>query len=256
MGPSISIHVDSGGGYHDPVHLSGIVLDLNFDAPGSLSIVSGDVASVVNAASGVSWAEVTARPDYDATGLNGHGCATGTGTQKFISSEAAVVAVLTNAPAFTVFYVVQYAVADAQGVVFGVGNSGVANNQQRTLGQTTNGAGRQRDISINDAATNVTVNATIDNASTNPAVIEWFSPGTTTSCRVDGAAANPNAVAHNPGTLTPNQAAIFCRPDSVPDTFLSGKIGRVLAYNRELDATERSAVRVALGAQFGITVTP
>lgn len=216
--------------------------------PAKFVEVANVMQSITNKVSDVVWNAGT-MPSYSATGLLSKPSMVFNGSSHIITStEAAVVTALTNAPALTVYFVGATADADSTRGFFGSGNSGVATNQTRRFGTITTGLGRWNQNTTSDAGAgvNVTSGADID---TNPHFLAWFSSGTQTGLDVDGV----NVVAltaHNPGTNTPNRAALGGRPDSAPDGFWSGGWGECLGFAAHHDAAARDRVYQYLLAKW------
>jgi hypothetical protein len=213
---------------------------------------AGFISAITNKASGVSWTEATNRPTFSATGFNGMPCMDFDGTNDLIgSTESAVYTALANSNAYTIFTVASLDVADDIQVIFSVANSANATNGSKRWGINNTGAGRWTSVTTNDAAAASVVDSTSsDNLVTN--ILEWYSPGTTVSLQVNGAAADPNAVSQNPGTLTPNRAAIGCRYSSTPTTFFNGKVAEIIIYNNNLNSTDRNIIRRYLSNKWAI----
>jgi len=232
-----------------PLSIAGCVLWMDMQDPASYT-QAGTVTSITNKASSVAWTEATNPPTYSATGLSSQPCMDFNGTtQRIISTEAAVFAVLTNAHAFTIFFVAAFDTIDRFDAAFGVGNSGVGVNSIRFFGQSTLSSGRWLSTLINDAGT--TVDAVGTAQSDTPKHIHiWHSPGTTSSLNLDNGAANPNAAAQDPGTLTPNRSALGCKPRTTPNNFFDGRCGEWIMYDTELSASDITSVYSYLIAKW------
>jgi len=237
-------------GTFSPLDIAGCVAWFDMQDAGSFTVAAGEVSAITNKVSSVSWTEATNRPAYAATGLNSLPCMDFDGTNdQIIDTEAAVFGALTNAAAYTLFYVAALNTIDRNEAIFGVGDSAQAANRARYWGQSSSGLGRHRSDSINDAGTLVTVIGSVA-PDTTAHVYSWYSPGTTVSLSTDQAAANPNATAQNPGTLTPNRSALGCRPRTAPDQFFDGQLGEFLLYNSELSGADRTTVAAYLKTRW------
>lgn len=218
-----------------PLSIAGAVLWFDMQDPASYT-QAGTVTSITNKASSVAWTEATNPPGYLAAGLGSSPCMDFNGTnQRIISAEAAVVAVFTNAHAFTLFFVGAFNTVDRGDAAFGVGNSGQAVNSVRSFGQSTSSTGRWISDLINDAGTTISLVGT-QQSDTLQHIHCWHGPGTTTSLNLDNAAANPSNGAQNPGVLTPNRCALGCRPRTTPNIFFDGQGGEWILYDSELSA--------------------
>ncbi len=217
------------------------------------------LASCSNRVSAVSWANATVATqfEYEATGLGSKPCIRGRTSSILVSTEAAVVAAFGTDAAYTLFYVAQWDTSmDFTGAVFGAGNSGTATSKTRLIGSSTSGLGRHINTVIDDAVATFSATATSDAANqTSAKVVEWFTTGTAASCQENGGTANPSAAAQDAGTLTINQCGIGCRPDSVPDSEMRGRIAVVAAWNSNLSSGVRSRIRQYYGGKRGIAVT-
>lgn len=237
----------------NPLTIPGGVAWFDMLDPSSF-VQAGTVTAITNKASGVVWTEPTFPPDYDATGLNGKPCMVFGGlatVQRIISAEAAVWGAVRDALPYTLVYVAAHVTLDLAEGVFGVGNSGVATNQTKFWGQFTTGSGRWFCRTINDATTIADATSAGD-SDTDPHVFRWNSPGTTVSSDRDNGAADPSGAAQNPGTLTPNQTALGCRPDNNPDNFFDGMLGELILYNNNISAANYGLLVAYLNAKWGL----
>lgn len=220
-----------------PLDIAGCMAWFDVMDSASYTDVAGVASAITNKASLVSWTQGTAanRPAIQATGFNAlYPCFSCDGTNdSFISNEAAVYGALANSVAYTLIYVAKLNVVDRADSVFGVGNTGVSTAAMRYWGQTNLLTGRWISQAVNDATTvlNATNSVVTD---LNHHLFRWTASASTVSLSVDRAAADPSGAAQNPGTLTPNQAALFCRPDLGPDSFLNGLFAELQLYNSEL----------------------
>jgi len=240
-----------------PTDIAGCIGWFDMQDATAYTTVSGAVSAIINKASNVTWSQSTAanRPTYTASGINSLPCMTLDGVNDtIISSESAVYTALKDTSAYTIFYVAQITDLNAIEVIFGVGNSTNTTIGTRRWGTTNTGGGKWSNNNTNDASSVFTASSS-GATNTNANVFEWFSPGTTVSLSVNGAAADPNAASCNPGTLTPNNSAIGCRPSSVLGSFYKGKLGELLIYNNNVSSTDRSTIRSWLGSKWGITVS-
>jgi hypothetical protein len=210
------------------------------------------VSAFLNMVSAVSWAQASAnlQPRYNPIGFSGRPGFEFRGQQDIISPEAAVVAALTDAHAFTLFLVVNATTPDAIAAHFAAGNSGFANSRTRWFGTTTDGAGRWATSFSNDASV-VVSNADTADLSAGPHVVCWSSPGTTVGLRQDGSDRTLTAAAADPGTLTPNRVSVGSRPDSGPDLRGSFNLASAGLWGVELDSAAKGRVEAYLKAKWG-----
>lgn len=234
----------AGGGVWTPASPGGLVAEIDLLNPAGYVESGGAVTEVINLVSSVSWAAASSCP-YEATGLNGHPCLHPVDiTDYFLSTEAAVVNVLdcpTTAKPYTLIYVVLPDSTTTGVVTFGVGNSGVASASTRTWGQRSGVS--QYEYSQTSPAAVGTVRST-GAVSTSLNIIAWRSPGTGCKFKLNDAADDPNNTvstpAYTPGT-GPNRAALFCRPDSSPDSPAIQRFGALYLYDHELSDTDLTA---------------
>jgi hypothetical protein len=249
--------VTNGSTVFSPAGISDLVGWADMQDASGYTLNGSDVASIVNKAGSASWSQANAslQNPFSAAALNGFPCVQARGVDgcDLKSTEAAVYNAVAGSLAYTLFIVAELDTLDRTDAIFAVGNSGVAANRTRFWGQSTTGAGRWISQTVNDAGTTVSVNSAASSDG-NPRVLEWWSPGTTVSGSRDGAAADPSGATQDPGVLTPNNSALFSRPDSSEDFEFDGNFGELLLYARELTSGERSQVRAYLGAKWGITV--
>jgi hypothetical protein len=67
-----------------------------------------------------------------------------------------------------------------------------------------------------------------------------------------GSKTDPNGASFDVGTITPDRCALFCYPDSVPDSFSDDRIGTALLFNTALDAPTRQQIVAWLMTRWGI----
>lgn len=175
------------------------------------------------------------QPRYFVTGLGGLPYLDTDGTDdRLVGTDAAVLAVLTNAAAFTLLQRLASDTPNAIRVAFSVANSAQALNSSRRFGTNTTLGGCANSTLHNDAGTPVVADAATT-IGTGVRVLSWFSPGTTLSLEIDGSQdATINALACNPGTLTPNRYGFGARMSSTITTFWDGKIGRHTGFNSNI----------------------
>jgi hypothetical protein len=212
---------------------------------------SGNVVSIRNMVSGVDWEEATNPPAFSSSRVNGRAAMVGTGTGRIISSEAAVAAAVTGDDAsFTLAALVDVnAAAGNVAQTFGFGNSAVANDSYVIFG---NNSGPSWSLQKEDD-TGAFVQVADQSRRPLGAQLLWFVAdgatggifrGNDTACLNAPGALRP----FNVGTLTVDQAGIFCRPDSSADQFAtSGQaLALVLVFNRALLGADRIGLANAI----------
>jgi hypothetical protein len=84
-------------------------------------------------------------------------------------------------------------------------------------------------------------------------IVTYITPGATASILVNNELTpDPNGASFDVGTITPDRCALFCYPDSVPDSFSDDRIGTALLFNTALDAPTRQQIVAWLMARWGI----
>jgi hypothetical protein len=161
-----------------------------------------------------------------------------------LGTDAAVIAVLTNNPAFSLLQKIAIDVPDAISFQFCVADGAQATNRNRRFGTDTGGAGRWAQQFTNDAGTTgpQVSGVNITNATH---VLQWYSPGTTLTLYEDGTVTSINGASCNPGTLTPTRYSFFCRCNSTLASFFGGRTYRVIGWDQELDAATEGAAWLA-----------
>lgn len=216
---------------------------------------AGTVTSINNKKSGVAWAEASVPPNYAANGLGTGKPSMGfAGTQRIISTEAAVVAAMQGGTAYTLYAVGNVGTADAAMAFFGAGSSANATNANRFFGNNITGSGVWINACRSDGGSSVNVESSATPVTT-PVIYEtWcdLTGGAKTTTRINGAAVGAEAVAQVTGTCSPNRCAIGARPASTPNVLLTGNVGEILLCTSVLTDAERSAVRQYLGARWNI----
>jgi hypothetical protein len=243
-----------------PTQVTGCVAWFDMQDAASYTITAGSpqtITSLTNKVSSVAWnTAATNFPEYEAAGINSlpslrGGVATPRG---LISTEAAVVAVVagTDLP-HTIIMVTKPTAVTSTGYrqTLAWGNSGVATNRALYVGRQ-GATGRWRHEMIDDAALNRAATRSVDVTAT-AQVVTFRTTGIASSIFVNSEATpDPNAGSFNGGVITPNRAALFCVPDSVPDTFSDDRVGELLIYNRELTNYERANVEASLATKWAL----
>ena len=241
------------GGYTPiwpPTKLPGCVAWL--DMQETFTEVGGVVQHILNMASGVDWIELVNSPTYTVTGINGIPCMAGNQTaMRIVSSESAVVNTFLGAtPRFTLFLVVSPITAPPTAAplcYFGVGNSLVSSSNTMRF-MRAGGALSVRAERIDDNGLSTSLVSRVPEIS-RPLVVCYRSWGTTTDLIID------NELRSGPlgiGITTPDQAALLCRPDSVPDSFCSDMLGAALVFDTALPIDAIRGLTAALGGRWGI----
>lgn len=219
----------------DPLTLAGNVLSLNLLDATSYTVSAGTVTSITNRISGVAITEETNPPAFAANALSGRPCMIPDGTNdRMIGDEAAVVAAGTgtNSP-ITLFVAVDPIQPPAvNAAFFGFGNSGVASNGTLWFGQTFN---RARAEVVSNSGASVTRNSLFPLVGA-PTVMVYVRDNTLDFRRRAGDDSKLNTF--STGAVTPDRFALFCRPDSAPDTFSRSRVGQFELFNRVLTNRE------------------
>jgi hypothetical protein len=245
-----AIVAEEGGGFDPLTDLTGTVLWFDMQDASAYTTSAGNVATVVNKKSSVSWAEATNRPAFAATGINGHPACDHDGTNDcFTSTEAAVVNALKDQLDFYFAAVLAADDLDAVEVLFGACAAAGAGAGNKRFGTNTTGAGKYTAIGTNDAVSAITRDST-ENVTNSPVLFEAYSISQVTSVRINGGAAATVASAY--GTLTPDPAAIGCRPTTSKSFFFDGKWGEIILCT-DGNAAGRAACATYLIDKWGIT---
>lgn len=172
------------------------------------------------------------------------------GAQYVSSTDAAILALFTNDPANTIMCRVAYTAADAAGRWFSVAQI-AGTNGKRHYGQVITGNGREAMAWINDGnVANGTHTCSTDPLTGGTAAhnVCYYGPGSGGSLSIDVNGSNetisPNTVSF--GTLTPTRAAIGAVADNSADTFLSGHVYDLAAFNSSLGSSDRGLWNTAL----------
>lgn len=231
---------------YSPLSEGGGVAWFDMLDPTAYTEATGVVTALRNKVSSVSWAAASSCP-FEAAGLNGHPCLHPVDiTDYFLSTEAAVVGALdcpTTGKPYTIYIVEIPDTATGGGVVVGAGNSGVASGSTRTWGRRV---GVSQYEYVQTAPHPVLTVRSTGAVSTGLNVMAWHGPGVGVKASLNNAADDPNNTTLDSGYVPgtgPNRVALFCRPDSSPDSPNTGsKVGEILVFNVEHDAAARGRV--------------
>jgi hypothetical protein len=232
-----------GGNYTIPSGTyAGMIITFPLGTYNADNLYEGAVADLTSP-EGFSLASVTtaAQPVYRVATGGEAPYLLGAGAQYLRCTDAAVVAVLTNDPAFTVFHRVAYTVADASNSVYSCGRNNAFG--KRRFGIATTVGGRQSHTHSNDDnSVNGTETSSADDSSTSAHSVAWYGPGSggALNCSINDAAADPS-VATTIGTLTATRFSVMAEDDNAAGVFLSGKLYRVVGFNSQLSASQRTA---------------
>lgn len=234
---------------YDPRDEGAAVLWVDFSDAASFTESGGVVTALTNKISGGSLTP-TASPTYSATALNSKPGSTLNGSSQYYEgSEAAVVALGVNAPAYTVTGVAIFSSIDvATDVLFSWANSGVATSGSRLYGESSSSTGRMRAQAQSDAGVLVTINGVIQ-TDTTAHVYSFHTPGVTAEAEIDGVT-DIASTALDPGVCTGNRYAIGARPDNIPDAFMNGIFSEIWVHAKELDSAARARVLAYLKAKW------
>lgn len=216
------------------------------------------LASFKNLALGnvVSQATDASKPGYTTSGINAGPSLSFHGAQHLLLTDSAIVTAMSNSNPVTLMYVANAGSSrDQQGTVFAAANSGFAATRFRSYSYTNTGSGGYRYQSRNDAGAATDTDEVTAGADNNTHVFEWFHGAGTVSLLVDGVTFI-NAAANDPGTTTPNQAAIGALPLSTLADFWTNaaQLSDLWLFNGDVGATQRGVVRTFLAAKRGLTV--
>lgn len=159
------------------------------------------------------------------------------------STDAALVALITNDPALTTMGRVHYNALDATAYWFCAGDSAQSANRTRRFGQNVAGAGRCRQTSTNDAAgaTLATGLSTPDPNYPNALHTEcWKNVGANgaVTLMVDDASVGLDVATQNVGTLTPTRVSLLTEGDSAPANGHNGYLTDFALFNSALPAAD------------------
>lgn len=213
----------------------------------------GTVTAIRNMVTGSdAMSEATNPPALNLTGINGLPCMVPDGTNdRLISTEAPVFQVFNNLVSpLTMIAVCSLTSLAGARVLFGAGNSGVASSSSHTMQTTISLGGVLRQNRIGDNGVSTTLNRTEGIPLGVPFV---WSAGTNGNDGFHTVNLEPTTTSIATGTafaraglVTANRTALFCRPDSAPDTFGNMPAGCFLLYSRRLPDSELLGVVAAL----------
>lgn len=201
---------------------------------------------------------VATQPEYEATGLNGHPCLRGYGSQYMLTTEAAAVGALNgNDAEYTLTYVAEVFTPKVLAAIVGAGDPTQASAKSRTIGTSVTSNGRHTNRIIDDVGATANNDTGSDNAA-EVLVGEWYtsSSGQVINFKRNGTFVSMQTAAQNVGQVTSTQLALFGRPSSTALSFFSGRIGAVCLAQGTPDGPRDSRNRIDLGGQFGISVAP
>lgn len=227
------------------------------DAASYVDAGGGICSSITNKVSSVAWTQTgTARPGIAATGFNTHPCLDFDGTDDCIlSTEAAVVTAVSDSNPHTLIIAGAFDAPTALQCMFGAGNTAQAANSSRFWGTSATTGGHWYAGCKNAAGTTKDVLSTgASNSSKN--VFAFDASGSTSSIRVNNAAADPSAAAQAPGTTTPDRVALGSYPRLTNGSFLNGQIGELCLFNRQLTTEQILTVVQYMGTRWGVTIAP
>jgi hypothetical protein len=239
----------------NPLTLAGLVAWFDMMNAASYTVTPGSpdtVTSIKNLVSNVAWnTAATAFPLYEAAGFGGLPCMRGQSialggptNRGIISTESPVVNAFsgTDVPV-TVIAVTEFDKTSNTEVLFGLGNSGFSTNQTWRFGQPSGAPlGRPWFNKIEDGTGTQFDVLSSAGIAAGRRVVSFVCAGTTGSIYVDQNAPNPSGAAFDAGAVTPNRAALFCRPDSVPDFFWASTLAELLVFNRAITDLEKKLV--------------
>jgi hypothetical protein len=242
---------------YDPRDEGAAVLWIDLQDAASYTEVADMVTAITNKISSTSYAALTIGAPHEDAGLNGHPCMHPTlTTHTLVGTEAAVLAALTGAVAYTLAWYGSYDTADPAGRedFFSVGAAGVGTNA-RFWGHTATGGGRQTSVTVNNAATTVSATSGADNSLAAGHSVIWRSPGTKADCKVNDAAPDPNDAAQDPiaggaSSLTPTQLTINARRGATVSEQLVGRTGELWLFSNEKSDAACTRIEDYLAARW------
>jgi hypothetical protein len=237
---------------YDPRDEGDAVLWVDMQDAASFTEAAGFVTSINNKITSTAIAAVSTGAPYEATGLNGHPCMHPTvATHGLSSTEAAVVALGVDAPAYTMAWYGSYDLADpaARQCFLSFGRADNANGC-RFWGHNATGGGRQIFGTINDAASAITTASGADNSLAAGHTVIWRSPGTTHDCLVNDAAADPDNAANDPVTSTPAKFTLNCRNGLVPAEGVAALCGEWWMFSTEKSDAACTRIEDYLAAKW------
>ena len=239
-----------------PTRIPGCVAWL--DMQQTFAETAGTITSIRNMASGVDWEEAVLGPAYDATGLNGRPAAVPNGTtQRIISTEAAVLAVFNgDNKAFTAQFAFKVGAFGTAVTWFGLGNSGIASNDSYSFERTDASASvGLRLRKLDDAGTGAAQGGLRLPTAPDILVLTWVCFGNSADLYLGASRSNRCSnfsIFTAPATVNVNQAALFARPDSVPDQFFDAPFGAAVVWDHALPDAQWRGVAAAMCGRWGI----
>lgn len=250
---------------YTPMSEGGLVAWFDMLDQRAYTLSGGVVSTVTNKATGVAWGPdafgLARTPGFNPVGISGRPAMTfdqnNPGGQRFINTEAPVVASQQNNSPGTVVCVAQSGQLDFGGSIFGAGNSGTASQRVKRYGFNTGGVGQFCIAAVDDAGTGLNLLSNSGTSTLASFVASWSYSSSLGTIASNGVQL-PGAIAqaYAPGTLTVNQVAIGCRPDSGPDSFWDGAVGELLVFNQQLSDEALARVTVWLCNKWGIPCNP
>lgn len=206
-------------------------------------------SALVEHVSGLSLPQATVNLQlgYEATGLNGHPCIRGYGSQyNLLPVPALIAAASGDDKPLTVVAVLDK--TTAEDVVIGLAAAaGSGNTNYWDLIRLDSFRLSKGDGSANTALATGTAMAN------GPHVVAITYSGTTASAKTDGVTTINNA-ALNVGSTTLDSAGLFCRPRSSPVEIGAGRLGAVAVYSRVLTDAELAHVQAGMAKRFDLSL--
>lgn len=215
----------------------------------NVSIAQTRCSGFLNMVSAASWAEASAnlQPRYNPVGLNGRPTLEFGGQQNIISTEAAVLAALSNNADHTLFLVVTNISGNTTSI-FSAANSG--SNLANMKGWGRGGTDVWRYYTIDNTPTTTTSTDTTGTYSAGSHQLTWTSTSGTVALRQDQTARALDITTNNPTTLTPNRVAVAARPRTTIDQRVTGSISALGLWNVALGAAAYGRVEGYLKAKW------
>jgi hypothetical protein len=216
----------------------------------NVTIAQTRCSAFLNMVSAVSWAQGSAnlQPRYNPTGLNGRPTLEFGGQQDILSTEAAVLAALSNNADHTLVMVVSNVSGNTTSI-FSAANSG--SNTANMKGWGRGGTDVWRYYTLDNGGAGVTSTDTTGTYAAGSHQLTWTSTSGTVALRQDQAARSLDVAANSPTALTPNRVSIGSRPRTTIDQRVTGMVSSIGLWNRALNAIEYGRVEGYLKAKWG-----
>lgn len=225
----------------------GFELLLDMYTEGAYALSGSTIVSLKNRITDTD-VSVFGSPQFSATGLNGGpACIFDGALARFLGTEGAVLARMTDNTPFTLIYVAGFDVPDSNTTVFSVGvNSGTV--PYRRFGSNTTGAGRHVATFVsNGSAETVTAVDNLNGRLDAPHVIEWEFDGSLISLQLDRQATGVTDVSYTNSGLTPEKWGWGSLSRDTNSQFHDGP-GSLVLLGPKLSSGQKDTLYAALAA--------